>query len=119
MTNAAKLTLLKASGLLISTLPPALCTLLYFPLWRDKPAALLSGFTLLLLLISAKPLFKLIKAHRVAPSTPMIWLCLFLLFLLAQAISDEMIVISLMGFIGNLIGAMLYRLAARYEKRSD
>lgn len=94
-------------------LPPALCTLFYFPLWRGSSAKTIAGGTLLLLLLSAMPLFKLIRHKLKSVAGYVGWLVLFILFLTLSSIAHEMTVISFYGFIGNLIGAVLFKISDR------
>ncbi len=105
---------LTALGALVSVVPPALAVMSYFPIWAARSGeAALSGFTLLLLLIAALPLSRLIKRMIKSPSVPFVWFILFLIFFALSHIANEMVVISLIGFISNLVGAILFRLAKR------
>ena len=104
-------------GIILSVVPPAAATLLYFPLWQQKGAtAVVSGFAVLLLLISALPLWRLIKRILTSPSVWSIWLILFIIFALLCAIADEMKVICFVGFVSNAIGAVFFKLASRTKK---
>lgn len=47
------------------------------------------------------------------------WFFAFMIFLLLSKIADEVTVIAFTGFIGNSIGAMLFRLAMRGEDSED
>lgn len=107
---------LRALALLFSVLPPALAVIFYFPLWKHTSAEkLLSGGTLLLLIFAAIPLFRIILGRIKTPAAHTLWLMIFLLFYLLSSIAKEMIVISFTGFLGNLIGAVLFRLSRRSE----
>lgn len=104
---------LHIAALCFCILPPAICTLFYFPLWRGSSAKTLAGGTMLLLLLSAMPLLKLIR-HRLRSVAGYVgWLVLFILFLTLSSIAHEMTVISFYGFIGNLIGAVLFKISDR------
>ena len=46
-------------------------------------------------------------------------LAIFLIFLLASRIATEMLTISFIGFVGNVIGAVLFRLARRYGRNEE
>lgn len=97
-------------GLLFSTVPPALATLFYFPLFRAGGGrAMLSGFVLLLLLFCALPLCRLIGRKLASPAVWQLWLFAFLLFLLLANIADEMIIISFFGLCGNLVGSYFFK----------
>jgi hypothetical protein len=111
MKGGVKSYALKALAVLVSTLPPIAATLTYFPLWRNHgTAALVSGFTLILLLLGIVPLIKLFKRLFSAPSATLLWLSVFIIFFLLSKIADEMVVISFVGFTGNLSGDFLWRL---------
>ena len=101
-------------ALLFSTLPPLVATITYFPIWAAKSGThVISGFSLLLTLICISPIFKLVKRALASPSVTTVWLVVFALFFALSKIAEEMIVISFVGFIGNLIGALLFRLAKK------
>ena len=108
--------ILRAAALVISIIPSALTTLFYFPLWKERGSdAVLSGFAAFLLLLSALPLYRLIKKLLSSPSVWVMWLFVFILFYSMSKIVDEMIVISLVGTVSNAVGAVLFRLARRRE----
>ena len=115
MMKGDRLTLrvaLNALGLVFCILPPALAILFYFPVWVAKGGEyILSGLAALLMIVAFVPLFKLVKRLLASPSGYAIWLAIFLLFFLVSRISDEMIVISFIGLIGNIICAVLFRIA--------
>lgn len=103
-----------AIGMLVSVLPVLTATLLYFPLWQQKGAhAVVCGFSLLLLLVSALPLWRFIKHALSSAAVWGIWLTIFIIFALLSAIADEMQVISFVGFISNAIGAIFFKLSAK------
>lgn len=105
-------------GLLFCTLPVTLCVLKYFPVWVARGGeTVFSAFTLVLILISAVPLFSFMKRVLRSPSAYKIWLILFIIFFLMSNIADEMAVISFVGFISNLIGALFFRFAANSKAR--
>lgn len=109
--------LLKALGLVLSVLPPTLATLSYFPIWIAEGGEFVaSGLSLLLLLVSFLPLWNLIKRLLASPSVFTVWLIAFIAFFALSRIADEMTVISFIGFIGNLLGAICYRAAKRYTR---
>ena len=107
-----KKTVFNLAGLTLSTVPVAICILLYFPVWRERGiVATLSGFTLLLLALATVPLINLIKRALKSPSAPIMWLGVFIVFLTLSSIADEMTVVAFVGFVSNLIGAVFFRLA--------
>ena len=112
--------LLSALGLMCSVIPPLLAVITYFPIWTDKGgSAVLSGTAILLLLICFLPLYKLLGNYLRSPSAPVVWLVVFLAFFALAEIADEMKVIAFWGFIGNLIGTFLFRIARKLGGKSD
>ena len=103
---------LGALGLVFSILPPALAICFYFPVWVAKGGEyILSGLAVLLMIVAFVPLFKLIRQVFKSPSGYAIWLAIFLVFFFVSRIASEMIVISFVGLVGNIIGAFLFKLA--------
>ncbi len=107
-------------GLCFCILPPAICTLTYFPLWREVGGgAVLAGGCVLLLIICAIPLFKLAAQALRSPAGYVIWLIAFLLFFSLSRIAEQMTVISFAGLVGNLIGALFFKLGGRRDERQS
>ena len=116
--TSPKALILRISGLLFCLLPPVLTVLFYFPIWKVKGGEYaLCGFTLLLLLLSAAPLFNVIKRLLSSPSAHTMWFIIFIVFLLLSKIADEMTVISFSGFIGNIIGALFFKGADKTARK--
>ena len=111
MRNFTRL-LLKLLAVALSCAPPVVATLSYFPGWRaGGVATVASGFTLLLILFSLSPLMKLFKRLLSSPTSRGLWLSLFVVFFALSKIADEMVVISFVGYIGNLLASLLWRIA--------
>ena len=108
--------LLRLLGMLLCTVPAAVCIILYFPLWKSREGAAVSGFTVLLLLLAALPLYRGIKKILRSPSAYQLWLFSFILFFLTSRIADEMTVISFVGFVGNALGAICFRFAGKRKE---
>ena len=116
MKKKTRSQLLLALGFLFSTVPVIAAVLSYFPLWRERGSgAVLSGFTLLLLFLSLIPLFRILKSKMRTPAAYTLWFIIFVFFYTFSRIADELTVISFVGFTGNLIGALLFKLARRAE----
>ena len=110
----AKRCALRLLGYLLSVCPPLFATLSFFPIWKARGgAAVLAGGTVLLLVLCALPLLRGIRAMLKSPSVWGMWLFAFLSFLLIGSIVHEMRVICLFGFLGNLLGSLLFLLAGR------
>ncbi|MBQ7363195.1 MAG: hypothetical protein IJW48_01965 [Clostridia bacterium] len=107
-------------GMLLCTLPPLLAILSFFPLWiGGESVKIASGFTLLLCLLAHVPLIKFVKRILSSGASYSMWLIMFLCFFVLENIAYEMTVISFAGFIGNLLGAVFFKLAARYGGRNE
>ena len=117
MTSSLKRGIIRLVALAICTAPPIIATISFFPMWKSRGGgALLSGFTVLLLLASAYPLLKVLKRALRSPSVFTLWLIIFLVFALVRSIAHEMTVISFVGLTSNLIGACLFKLSDRGVK---
>lgn len=104
-------------ALALCIVPPTLATLFYFPLWHTRGgAALLSGGTVLLVALSALPLMKFIAEKIRSAASWVMWSFIFVVFFLLSRIADEMTIISFFGAIGNILGALVFKLAKRGEK---
>ena len=105
-------------GFLFCVVPPAICTLNYFPLWKKMGyESCIAGGVALLLAICAIPLYKLITKWLQSFSSYILWLAMFIMFFGLAKIADQMTVISLVGFIGNLIGAVCFYLGRKFGKK--
>lgn len=101
-------------GFAFCILPPTICTLNYFPLWKSVGYEYcIAGGAALLLAICMIPLYKFLKQRFESYSSYMIWLILFLLFLALSKIAEQMTIISFAGLIGNLLGGVCFYFARR------
>ena len=103
--------ILHIAGFLLCTVPAAVCTLMYFPLWKETGAmSCIAGGGALIIIIFAVPLIKFLKRLLSSASAYMMWLVAFILFFSLSRIASEMTVISFVGFLGNLLGAILMKI---------
>ena len=106
--------LLHMAGVLLCVVPPAVCTLSYFPLWKSAGyVSCISGGVAFLLVLCAIPIFKALRRAFANAASYVMWLLLFIAFFLLSKIAYEMTVISFVGFVGNLLGAVCFALATR------
>ena len=120
MNERAKEFILRALGLIFCTVPVIASIILYFPLWQQKGgAAVLSGFTLILIILSLIPFFNTVKRMLRSPAAHTMWFIIFVMFFLLSKIAAEMTVISFVGFVGNLIGALLFKAARKIGRAED
>ena len=101
-------------GFALCIIPPTACTLAYFPLWRSAGfSSCIAGGSALLLIICFFPLLKFLTRAIQSYGSHFVWLLCFILFLALSKIAEQMIVISLFGFIGNLLGEVCFFIAKR------
>jgi len=107
---------LKLIGVCVSTVPPLLAVISYFPIWGERGAShVISGISLIFIVISFLPIYKIIKKKLESPSVHTVWLAVFVCFFLLARIAEEIKVISFVGFISNTVGALFFKLAERKE----
>ena len=120
MHGAKKNIPLKIAALALSVLAPFIAAISYFPLWIDKGAEFaISGISLCIMLVCALPIFKMVKRTLRSPSAPLIWLMIFVLFFALSKIAEDITVIALIGFISNLIGAVLFKIADQNTEKKQ
>lgn len=108
-------------GMLLSVGAPLVATLSFFPIWVAQGGEfVVSGFTLLIAIICALPLYRWLKGGLASPSGITIWLVLFLIFFALARVADEMTVVAFVGFIGNVLGGIAFRLGKKFtEEKAD
>ena len=106
--------LLNLLGVFFCTFPVVLSTVLYFPLWiKADSGRFISGFCVLLLSLAALPAYRFIRSRLSTIPAYTLWLIIFFICFLAGRIINELTVISFVGFSGNLIGALIFKIKAR------
>ncbi len=114
----AKRLIFNSFGIIFSVIPVSVSIFSYFPLWVGREdASILSGISLILMLAALVPCFRYIKTAISSASAPVMWLVIFITFFLLSKIADEITVIAFVGFLGNLIGAVFFRLARVKDDR--
>ena len=113
--------LLNTVGIILCVIPVLTSIVFYFPIWAERGApTLLSGFSLILILMATVPIIKLAKQALKSPAAYLMWLLAFVIFFMLSDIARDMTVICFVGFISNLCGAVFFKLAERYNgKRVD
>ena len=113
-------TLYNSLGIAVSVLPPVIATVSYFPIWQVRETgAVFSGFTLFVLTVCALPIFKFIKRSLSSASIWMLWLIVFITLYLLKSVLEEMTVISFVGVISGLAGAVIFKLAKRDTAKEE
>ena len=115
MTDRKKYFILNVVALLVCIIPPIAVTVKYFPLWISKGTkTTVSGLSVLLVLICIIPFFRHIKQLLSSPSAKTVWLILLVALWMLRLVIDQMIVISAVGFLSNLAGALFYAWRNKY-----
>ena len=111
---------IKAIAVVIDVGAPLIATLTQFPIWIERSAeATVSGLFLVFALLSAVPLFKSFKRLFRSPSSPLMWGLIFAFLYSLRAILDEMLIISFVGLLSNLVGWGMYKYGQRCEVKTN
>ena len=120
MNASSKGRFLCCLAIFIDVAAPLAASAAYFPIWVERSAeATVSGMFVFLGLISAIPLFRIIKERLKSPSAWMIWLFTFIVFSCLETIVTEIKMIALVGLASNIIGALIYKRGKRISERED
>ena len=120
MKNATKGKIIKTTALCIDVGVPLIATLTQFPLWIEKSAeATMSGFCLVLMLLSALPFLKQLKEYFKSPSAWVVWAIIFVVMLVLHNSIGQMLIVSFAGAIANILGAGLYALGRHIGEKED
>lgn len=107
-------------GLLVCAIPPIICTLSYFPLWISGGGEqMISGGAALLIILAALPFYKFLRKKLESAASYIVWLFIFLFCFLMAKIIDQVTVISFVGLISNLIGAVLLKIGEKLGKSTE
>lgn len=118
MNNKLKYNGLTALGALLCIAPPSVATLCYFPLWVEKSSsATISGLSLILILISIIPLFRIIKEHIASPSITLIWVIVGVFCITFKAIINQILVISFVGALSSIAGTIVFNARPKEDKQ--
>lgn len=107
--------LLRILGFAFSVLPPLIATFELFPLMTS--AGKVSVLAILAIVLSCVPFIKHLKRIMSSPSAWLMWLVVFMFCLVLKAVIDEFYTISMLGFLGSLIGAGFFYLAKRTDEK--
>lgn len=120
MKNRTKGNIIKTAALALDVGAPLAATLTQFPLWIQKSSeATMSGLCLVFVLLSCLPFLKQIKEYFKSPSSWMIFTVLFFLFVMLRNIIDQMLVVTFVGMVANILGAGIYALGNHIGERDE
>ena len=120
MKNKTKGAIIKGAALTLDVGAPLVATLTQFPLWIEKSAdATMSGLCLVFVLLSCLPFLKQIKEYFKSPSSWLVFTILFFFFVMLRNIIDQMLIVSFVGMVANILGAGLYALGRHIGEKED
>lgn len=120
MRNVTKAKVIKTSALVLDVAAPLAATLSQFPIWVERSsAATVSGCFVVFALLSAIPLFRVVKEYLKSPAAWLIWTFMTVFVLALRVIIDQMAIICLVGLIANLCGAGLHKIGNYVEAKPD
>ena len=79
---------------------------------------MISGGVALLIILAALPFYKFLQKRLESAASYIIWLIIFLFCFLMEKIIDQVTVISFVGLVSNLVGALLLKIGERFNKES-
>lgn len=114
-------TLLKIISIVLCTVPPAAVTMYYCPEWyrNNRVEMVIPAFAVIAFCFSAIPLIKWVAQKIKTPSAWMMWTGFFAVLFALEKIIEQMVIISLAGAIGNILGAILWKVACKGEKMNE
>ena len=120
MRKATVGNIIKGGAVVLDVAAPLTATLTQFPAWIERSAdATVSGLFLILAFLSAVPFLKQIREYFKSPDAWVIWCVIFSIFVVLQNIVEEMLIVSFVGLIANLIGKGTYKLGDFIASRPD
>ncbi len=119
MSGKTKGTIFKSLAIVIDVGAPLATTFSLFPLWVEKSSeATVSGLFLVFAFLSALPFIKQLKAYFKSPSSWVVWTVIFVLLVPIRNIVDEMLMVSLVGALSNMIGAVIYKIGSKFSQEA-
>ncbi len=99
---------------------PLIATFTQFPAWIERSAgSTVSGLFVVFALLSAIPLFKKGGELLKSPSSYLLWGIVLGLLIALRSIFDEMIIICVVGFVSNLVGAAIHIYGKELAEKED
>lgn len=118
MKRSTKGAILKFIAVGIDVSVPLIATLTQFPLWIERSTeSTMSGLCLVLIGLSVLPFLKVIKEYFKSPSSWVVFGIIFVLLLLLKNIIDQILIVSLAGFVANVIGAGIYAIGNSMQEK--
>lgn len=113
--KAWKRNLLKVFALAMCTIPPALATIYYFPIWYEESRfeIVIPGVAVMCFCLCSIPLLRWVAKKIKSPSVWMAWTVMAVLLVVMEKIISQLTIICEIGALSNIIGALLWKIAER------
>ena len=110
---------LRFLSLVLCTIPPVAVTLHYFPIWyrENQFEVVIPTVAILCFCFCAIPLLRWLRGKIKTPAAWMVWTLMFVVLFLLEKVIDEVIIISGVGAVGNVLGALLWKISSKGEGR--
>lgn len=112
--------IVKGEAVTLDVAAPLTATLTQFPVWVERSAdATVSGMFVFLALLSVIPFLKQIREYFKSPDAWVVWCVIFVFFVVIQNIVQEMLIVSFVGLVANIVGKGVYKLGEFIGSRPD
>lgn len=116
MQTRTKALLCNISAMILCIVPPVIATLEHFPIWLASGGEVMfSGLGIVLLVLCALPFKRQTTQYLRSPAAWVMWLCIFVFATLFSNIIKDIAAISLVAFVSNLAGAILFKMRDKYN----
>lgn len=108
MTRKAKGNIVYYVGLAVSIAAPLIAAATQFPVWTENvEPAQISGMFVFVAILCTIPLFNHFKLALKSPSSALLWSIMFVVTWALSKIIDQIVIVSLVGAVSNIIGAVM------------
>lgn len=106
-------------GLICSLAPPIVCTLEYFPVWKETVGtwSMVGGTSALIAVVAFIILAKYFRQRIKTPSSVVVFLILWLFLTLIEPTVSGLKMVAFWGFFGSIFGTVFFWLSDRTEKK--
>lgn len=108
MTRKAKGNIVYYVGLAVSIAAPLVAAATQFPVWTENvEPTQISGMFVFVAILCMIPLFNHFRIALRSPSSAMLWTIMFVVTWALSKIIDQIVIVSLVGAVSNIIGAVM------------
>ena len=108
MTPKTKGNIIYYVGLAVSIVAPLIAAATQFPVWTENvEPTQIGGMFVFVAILCMIPLFNHFKIALKSPSSAMLWTIMFVVTWALSKIIKQIVIVSLVGMISNIVGAIL------------